>query len=242
VATARQEVRLSNAFGARLPWRVNWGGARDALGGRQRSVGGQLTLRPSDRIQMSVEPAWQQSLDPRQYITSVSGGARTYGQRYIFGHIDRTTISMKLRANFTFTPNLSLEGYAEPFVASGAYSREGELVAPRSYQLREYGTDGTTVTTDSAGTRTIVDGADSFTLGNRDFHVLSFRSNLVMRWEWSPGSTLFLVWQQNRRTSEAFGDPARFDELWRTTRSAGDNFLSVKVSYWLPVVLGGGRP
>jgi hypothetical protein len=71
--------------------------------------------------------------------------------------------------------------------------------------------------------------------------VLSFRSNLVMRWEWSPGSTLFLVWQQNRRTSEAFGDPARFDELWRTTRSAGDNFLSVKVSYWLPVVLGGAR-
>jgi len=148
---------------------------------------------------------------------------------------------VKLRANLTFTPNLTLEGYAEPFVASGAYSGVGELVAPRSAQLREYGTDGTTVTVDSTGTRTVVDGAQSFALGNRDFHVLSLRSNLVMRWEWTPGSTLFVVWQQNRRTSEAFGDPARFDELWRTTRTAGDNFLSVKASFWVPVVLGGSH-
>jgi hypothetical protein len=96
---------------------------------------------------MSVEPTWQEARDPRQYITSVSGGGRTYGSRYIFGHIDRTTISVRLRANLTFTPNLTLEGYAEPFVASGRYSRVGELVAPRSAQLREYGTDGTTVTT-----------------------------------------------------------------------------------------------
>jgi hypothetical protein len=241
VAHTRQEIRLSNAFGSRLPWRVNAGTGRDALGGHQRNVGGQVTLRTTDRLSFSAEPTWQKSLDPRQYITSVSGGARTYGARYVFGHIDRTTISVKLRANFTFSPNLTLEGYAEPFVASGAYSRVGELVAPRSVQLREYGTDGTTMTIDSAGTRTIVDGADTFTLSNRDFHVLSFRSNLVLRWEWLPGSTLFVVWQQNRRTSEAFGDPARFDELWRTTRSAGDNFLSVKASFWVPVVLGGRR-
>lgn len=239
VANARQELRVSNAFGSRLPWRVNGGSGRDALGGHQTNVGAQLTLRTTDRLSMSVEPSWQQALDPRQYVTSVSGGTRTYGTRYIFGHIDRTTISVKLRANLTFTPNLTLEGYAEPFVASGRYSRLGELVAPRSAALREYGTDGTTVTIDSTGTRTIVDGAQSFTLGNRDFHVLSFRSNLVLRWEWLPGSTLFVVWQQNRRTSEAFGDPARFDELWRTTRSAGDNFLSLKASFWVPVILGG---
>lgn len=238
VANSRQELRVSNAFGSRLPWRVNGGTGRDALGGHQTNVGAQLTLRTTDRLSMSVEPSWQQALDPRQYITSVSGGTRTYGARYIFGHIDRTTISVRLRANLTFTPNLTLEGYAEPFVASGRYSRVGELVEARSAQLREYGTDGTTLTVDSAGTLTIVDGAESFTLGNRDFHVLSFRSNLVLRWEWLPGSTLFVVWQQNRRTSEAFGDPARFDELWRTTRSAGDNFLSLKASFWVPVAFG----
>jgi hypothetical protein len=69
--------------------------------------------------------------------------------------------------------------------------------------------------------------------------VLSFRSNMVMRWEWVPGSTLFVVWQQNRRAADAFGDPARTRDLLRTTRASGDNFLAVKVSYWLPVRLGG---
>lgn len=241
VASARQELRLNNPFGARTPWRINVGAGTDQLGGTQRNIGAQLTLRPTDRVSMSIEPSWQDGLEARQYITSRSGGSRTFGQRYIFGQIDRTTISVKLRANFTFTPDLTLEGYAEPFVASGRYSRIGELVAPRSAQLREYGTDGTTLTVDSTGTMTIVDGADSFTLGPRDFHVLSFRSNLVMRWEWQAGSTLFLVWQQNRRTSETFGDPARFDELLRTTRAAGDNFLSLKVSFWFPMLMGGSR-
>jgi len=123
-------------------------------------------------------------------------------------------------------------------VASGAYSRFGELSAARSRQLREYGTDGTTITRDSAGTHTITDGASQFTISNRDFHVLSFRSNVVMRWEWTPGSTVFVVWQQNRRSDLLFGDPARTSELLRTTRVAGDNFLSVKFTYWLPVRFG----
>jgi hypothetical protein len=123
-------------------------------------------------------------------------------------------------------------------VASGTYSRIGELAAARSRQLREYGTDGTTITRDSAGTHTITDGASQFTISNRDFHVLSFRSNVVMRWEWTPGSTVFVVWQQNRRSDLLFGDPARTSELLRTTRVAGDNFLSVKFTYWLPVRFG----
>lgn len=236
----RQEIRLNGPFGARTGWRINGGYGTDEFGAWRRNVGGQLTLRPAPRWSLSTEPNFQRGTDPRQYVTTVTGGTRTYGSRYIFAFIDRTTISNRFRANYAFSPNLTLEAYAEPFLSSGKYSRFGELEAPRSKFLREYGTNGTRELVDSAGTRTITDGAESFTLANRDFHVLSFRSNLVMRWEWTPGSTLFVVWQQNRRTSEAIGDPVRFNELWQTTRAAGDNFLSLKVSYWLPVRLGGG--
>ncbi len=235
-----QDLRINSPFGARTGWRVNGGYSKDEFGALRTNFGGQVTFRPSPRLSVSGEPSYQKGTDPRQYVTSVAGGTRTFGSRYIFAFIDRTTISTRLRANYAFSPNLSLEGYAEPFVASGDYSRFGELVAPRSKWLREYGTDGTTVSLDSTGQRNVQDGTETFTLSNRDFHVLSFRSNLVMRWEWTPGSTLFVVWQQNRRTSEAFGDAVRFNELWQTTRAAGDNFLSVKVSYWLPVRLGGG--
>ena len=236
----RQEIRLNGPFGSRTGWRINGGYGTDEFGAWRRNVGGQLTLRPAPRWSLSTEPNFQRATDPRQYVTTVTGGTRTYGSRYIFAFIDRTTISNRFRANYAFSPNLTLEAYAEPFLSSGKYSRFGELEAPRSKYLREYGTNGTRELVDSAGARTITDGTESFTLDNRDFHVLSFRSNLVMRWEWTPGSTLFLVWQQNRRTSEAVGDPVRVNELWQTTRAAGDNFLSLKVSYWLPVRLGGG--
>ena len=237
----RQEFRINNPFGARTGWRLNGGYGVDEFGAWRRNVSGQITLRPSPRVSVSLEPTFQSGTDPRQYVTRVAGGTRTFGNRYVFAFIDRTTISTKLRANYAFSPNLSLEAYAEPFVATGSYSRIGELSAPRSRVLREYGTDGTTIATDSVGTLTITDGTQSFTLGNRDFNVLSFRSNIVMRWEWTPGSTFFLVWQQNRRTAEAFGDPARASDLFRTTRAGGDNFLAVKVSYWLPVRFGGAR-
>ena len=234
----RQEIRLSGPFGARTGWRVGGGYGKDEFGTGRRNVGAQITLRPAARLSFSAEPTYQAGTDPRQYVTRVEGGARTFGNRYVFAFIDRTTISTRFRANYAFSPNLTLEGYAEPFVASGEYSHFGELAAARSKYLREYGTDGTSYSVDSAGTRTIVDGTSTFALDNRDFHVRSFRSNLVLRWEWNPGSTLFVVWQQNRRTAENIGDAVRFSELLRTTRAAGDNFLSLKVSYWLPVSVG----
>ncbi|MCA0376817.1 MAG: carbohydrate binding family 9 domain-containing protein [Gemmatimonadetes bacterium] len=237
----KQELRLNNAFGAPTFWRVNAGYGVDEFDTYRVNAGGQVTLRPSSRVSLSVEPTWQQGTDPRQYVTRVAGGTRTYGNRYVFGVIDRSTLSTKLRLNYTFSPNLTIEGYAEPFAATGHYTDMGELVAPRSRALRMYGTDGTTVSIDSAGTRTITDGAGQFTLSNRDFHVLSFRSNVVMRWEWTPGSTLFVVWQQNRRTSDAYRQALSPRELFQTTRAAGDNLVSVKVSYWLPVLFGGQR-
>jgi len=200
---------------------------------------GLFTLRPSPRVSVSAEPTFRSGTDPRQYVTRVAGGTRTYGSPRVFAFIDRTTISTKLRANYAFSPNLSLEGYAEPFVASGRYSRFGELSAPRSRVLREYGSDGTTIAVDSVGKLTIIEGSSTFTLGDRDFNVLSFRCKIVMRWERTPGSTFFLVWQRNRRAAEAFGDPARASDLFRTTRASEDNFLAIKVSHWLPVRLGG---
>ena len=236
-----QDFRLNGPFGARTGWRLSYRYEFDEFDAVRQQVGAQLTLRPSARVTMSAEPSYNKGVDPRQYVTRVVGGTRTFGSRYLFAAIDRRTISTRFRLNYSFTPNLTVEGYGEPFLSSGDYVRFGELSAPRSRNLRVYGTDGTTVAEDSTGRRTITDGSQSFTLGNRDFHVLSLRSNVVMRWEWTPGSTLFLVWQQNRRTDDPLGGAVRLGELLSTTRAAGDNFLSVKVSYWLPMRLGGGR-
>lgn len=237
--TTSQEIRVSSPFGGRNSYRLNTGWSRDDLGGHRVSFGGALTVRPAPQWQASIEPSFTRGADARQYVTSVANTAPTgtFGRHYVFAFVDRTTISVRTRLNYAFSPSLTLEGYAEPFVASGHFRDFGELRAPRTNALLTYGNEGTTIVA-SGGSYRVTGGGDSLSIADPDFNVLSLRSNVVLRWEWNPGSTLFLVWQQNRRAAETLGDPVRLGDLRNTTRARGDNFLSVKVSYWLPV---GGR-
>jgi len=167
-------------------------------------------------------------------VTELSGGSpATYGSRYIFGFIDRTTLAVEVRVNFTLKPDLNLDLYAQPFAASGRYYDLGELPEPRSRNLRTYGTDGTTLERRPDGDYEVTDGADTFVLTNRDFNVRSFRSTSVLRWEWRPGSTLYIVWQQDRSGLREIGARAGPGDLFRSLTASGDNFFAVKVSYWL---------
>ncbi|MEO8294038.1 MAG: DUF5916 domain-containing protein [Gemmatimonadota bacterium] len=226
---------MQSSFSAITRWQFSTRLSHDELGGYSYRLNGGLTFRPTSQLEVSVTPAISRELNQRQYITQRAGGpAETFGTRYIFGSILGNTVSTQVRINYALNPDLTFELYAEPFAASGQYSGIGELSQPRTNDLRVYGTDGSTIAQANDGSFKINDGADQFTLAP-DFNVLSFRSNLVLRWEWRAGSTLFLVWQQNR---SGFDDPterARVGNLWSAFRAQGDNFLAVKVSYWIPV-------
>jgi hypothetical protein len=140
-----------------------------------------------------------------------------------------------LRLTYNFTPDVSLELYAEPFAASGRFFDFGELSAARSGDIRVYGTRGSTIVRRDGGSYLVADGDQSFTLSNRDFNVRSFRSNVVVRWEWRLGSTLYFVWQQNRSLSQTYAGLVNAASLWESVTAKGDNVLALKVSYWLPV-------
>ena len=234
-------VRLASKFGAQNAWngRVYYG--EDELGGQTYRLSGGLTLQPSTRFQVSATPNYLRAISPRQYVTTFTGGgpAATYGSRYVFARIDQSTFLMQLRANYTIGPDLTLELYGEPFAASGRYYGLGELAAARTFRLREYGTSGggTTLARDSAGDYTITDngGADTLRIANPDFNILSFRSNAVLRWEWRPGSTLYLVWAQNKFGYQPTARLVGFGDLADSFGARGDNFFAVKVSYWIPV-------
>ena len=211
-----------------------------------------LLARPGSRWQFSVAPRWQHSVNPRQYVTAVDGGtAATYGTRYVFASVDQTTLSMQLRLNYSFSPSLTLEVYAEPFAASGQYAEYGQLTAAGAPTLLAYGTGNTSIAQDPDGNYTVTDGnnGDVFALPNNDFNVLSYRSNAVLRWEWRPGSALFLIWQQNRNSFcsggydsgicyqdgvEAGGGVGAGD-LLDTRTVPGDNVFVVKATYWLSI-------
>jgi hypothetical protein len=211
----------------------------DEFGGWRWDASTGLSMRPAAQWQASVDPTYSHAVDGRQYVSTRTGGSTaTYGNRYIFSYLERSTLSARLRLNYAFTPNFTVEAYAEPFAASGRFYDFGELPAPRSRALRTYGAvgTGTTITRDdSTGVRTVTDGASSFTIPALDFNRLSFRSNLVLRWEWLPGSTAFLIWQQNRQDQTEAGRLINPRDVWNSTQIAGDNFFVVKVSYWLGV-------
>ena len=85
------------------------------------------------------------------------------------------------------------------------------------------------------GTLEVRDGADTFAIPNRDFSVRSFRSTAVLSWEWRPGSTLFLVWQQARSRELDEGIGAGIGDLLGSVGEGGDNVFAVKASYWIGV-------
>ena len=78
----------------------------------------------------------------------------------------------------------------------------------------------------------MTDGNSIFELDNEDFNVQSFRSNLVLRWEWRPGSTLFVVWAQDRSARTDSGRPTSVGQMFRSLGVTGDNFFAVKTSFW----------
>ena len=227
---------LSNRPSARTRWRGSVSVNTDEDGGGSRNVSGSISFRPGSRWQLSVNPGYSTQIDTQQYVSTLSGGRpETYNQRYIFSYVDRRTLSTQLRMGYTLKPDMNIDLYAEPFASSGKYRDYGELTAPQTRVRRLYGTNGTTITVQPDGSRRVTDGASSFVLKNSDFNVRSFRSNVVFRWEWRPGSTLFLVWQQNRRISETTGEPIGVGDMFRSLTAPGSNFFVVKMSFWLPV-------
>ncbi len=207
----------------------------DDLEGRAYAFETGLVWQPGESMEIVFSPAYEESRGGRQYVGRRDGGSEaTFGSRYIFSQIDQSELSAQLRLNYTFTPKLTLELYAEPFAASGTFYRFGELAEAGGIDLREYGTDGTLIAGTDDG-YVVTDGADTFELSNRNFNVRSFRSNVVLRWEWRPGSTMFLVWQQDREAELRRGGLVRPGSLIDSVADVGDNFFGFKLSYWLPV-------
>jgi hypothetical protein len=168
--------------------------------------------RPTSSMSLNMGFWYNSNHDDSQWVTNED--LATGGQRYVFGRIDQTTLSISTRFNYTMTPNLSLQVYAEPFVSAGSYSNYKELVDGRAERYE--------------------DRYKSYAYaGSADFNIRSFRTTNVLRWEYRPGSQLFLVWQQGKSDFQEFGD-FRFGRDFNGVFSAPSrNVFLIKFSYWL---------
>lgn len=172
-----------------------------------------LTLHPRSNIEFSGGPGYYHSRGVSRWLTYLEdeNGNRTDD---IFGEQEMERFDMTIRATYTFTRDLTLQVYAQPFMAAVDYKNFKKLVPPDDFEYVD---------------RTVYDEAEE----EPDFKWKSFNSNVVLRWEYRPGSTLFLVWTQNRDTwNQGMGD-FRFRRDWNDMFDVYPNstFL-VKVNYW----------
>jgi hypothetical protein len=210
---------------------------KDDAGSEIRDASGTLDLRTSPRWNLSLGPRYTRTSLNAQYVSAVPDAAMTatYGTRYIFAPLEQTEFSVVTRLNYTFTPDLSLELYAQPLVANGEYGTPKQFQTPREYEFATYGTDVGTIAKNGNRFTVDPDGAGParpFTVADRTFTTRSVRGNAVLRWEYRPGSTFYLVWQQDR-LNPALVDDFRVDRAVTSLFDApANNVLVLKWSYW----------
>jgi len=177
-----------------------------------------------------------------QYVRAFTDPAATafFGRRAIFSSLEQSVLSLDTRLSATFSPTLSLELFAQPFVAAGDYQDFRQYVRPRSVAAQTFGAGQVAEVLDDEGKveRYLIDAdgdpaTASLQLDNPDFNNRSLRGNAVLRWEYRPGSTLFLVWQQQRSGSALDGDFDFGRDAPEIFRNRPDNVFVVKLSYWL---------
>jgi hypothetical protein len=219
--------------------------SRGDLGNVSWGVNLGVNLRPASNLTMSFSPSFNRSRGTTQYVTARPDptDAAFYGTRYILSDLRQKTAGFDTRINLTLRPTLTFELYAQPFISSVHFLRFKQFAAPRSGNLLVYGEDVGTVAThqDAEGKLTSYtidpDGAGpaaAIELANPDFVLRSLRGNAVLRWEYRPGSTLFLVWT---RTSSDFAQGVGDFSLSRDTDALfgakADNIFLIKVNFWL---------
>ena len=199
-----------------------------------------IDSRPTSSIRVRLEPGLNVQRSRSQWIRNVDDATATatYGRRHVFADLRQVTLSLDTRIEWTLTSKLSLQTYLQPFVSAGRFSRYKEFEQRGTFDFAVYGSDRGTIARDPATSRFTVDPdgagpAASFTFRDPTFNVRSLRGNAVLRWEYRPGSALFLVWQQERSDFAPIGDFEVGRDVGAIFRTVPTNILLLKATWWL---------
>jgi hypothetical protein len=218
--------RLSLAVKAEHDWTLEG----DTVG---NSLAVEASFRPSGRLTFSATGTYLRLEDDLQYVGTVETAD---GTRWMLGRNNEHLWNFTFRINLAITPDLTVTYYGSPFIASSRFTniRKATDTLSPVYENRFYRFGPDEIAYSEPGNEYLIDeaGGPSYALPNPDFSIREFRSNLVARWEYKPGSALYVVWQQGRSGYEPYSNDSFHDNwraLWSTPR---DNVFLVKLSYW----------
>ena len=219
---------------AKLFYFVETGADRSNSGSWSGYVKPGVEWKPMSNVSVRVGPTYSRVHEDAQYVgaTADSTASLTYGRRYLFAALDQTEVGAEVRLNWAFSPELGLQLYAQPLISHGNYWGYKQLARARSYDFEPV---SGVPTYDPIADQVDVDGAGPRGAFNPDFDFKSLRGNAVLRWEYRPGSTLFLVWTQERVNTDGYSqfDLGRsFDRLLTTKPN---NIFLAKATYYFTV-------
>ncbi len=196
-------------------------------------------LQVGDPLNITVSPGIEINNDVRQWVTNVddASATKTYGQRNVFGELKQETYFAIIRLDWAFSPVLSVQAFIQPLISYGSYSNFKELSSPNSNEYLKYGTAGTSIRYNENDAVYEVkpdpkNPSNSFSVDNPDFNFKSIRANFVVRWEFMPGSALYLVWTHDKQN---FENPSRHrigHDFSSLMQAEPDNVFMLKFSYW----------
>ncbi len=190
--------------------------------------------RPMKTLSINLTPGFTKYKDDLQYVTQQD---YLNDKRYIMAYIDRNTVNMSIRINYNITPDLTIQYWGQPFIATGEYNEFKYITNSKAddlndrYQLYtneqiQYDTNSEMYLVDDN-----LDGNIDYSFDKPDFNVKEFLSNLVLRWEYRPGSTVYLVWSQTRNQYVNDGTFDFSNDINNLFEESAYNIFLVKFSY-----------
>ncbi len=192
----------------------------------------QITIRPFNILKISVNANYFKNTDKLQYVTSLTD---FYSEKQFFlGTIDQKTLGLTFRVDLNITPELAVQYYGSPFVSRGSYSEFKRIISPEDNDFNQRFTTLNSIPVDQylIGLYEPGDNNPDYLISNPDFNFHEFRSNLVARWEYNPGSFIYLVWTSDRSGYNKYSDATIGDSYRFLGDLSPKNIFLIKLNYW----------
>ncbi|NVO11411.1 MAG: carbohydrate binding family 9 domain-containing protein [Bacteroidales bacterium] len=202
---------------------------------RNNDFWAELDFRPVNSVSISLAPDFYIGKDELQYLVTTDYKG---DPRYIFAQIDQKTLGITFRLDYTLTPDLSIQYYGQPFISSGKYSNYKRITQPHAALLHDR---YSIFSSNQLALNTVdgiydfdedLDGTTDYSISLPNFNVREFRSNLVVRWEYRRGSTIFFVWSQGRSSSDTNGNFSYRNDMQDLFGTKAHNVFLIKFNYW----------
>ena len=227
---------------SRRPFLIGLSGTQSfepGSGSHQIGLSPSVTWRAADRLALSLGPEYLHRVNGWQYVGQPGELTQPDRVHYVLARLDQSTASLTTRLDYAFSPRMTLQLYAQPFVSAGRYTEFKEVQDPQARRAEDrlMRFAASRIVLDPANGQYRVDangdGTSDFGFANPDFNRKSFNANVVFRWEYRPGSTLYLVWTQRRAGESGDGDFRLGRDITRLFDAPATNVLLVKASYRL---------